>query len=89
MKYTCPCCGYKTLPEPPPGTYNICPICFWEDDDVQFDNPDFVGGANTVSLRQAQSNFLKSGVSDSEFLRIARDPKDMYERDLNFNRLKR
>ncbi|WP_442944423.1 CPCC family cysteine-rich protein [Nostoc sp.] len=27
--YPCPCCGYKTLNIKPPGTYLICPICFW------------------------------------------------------------
>ncbi|MFV1884526.1 MAG: CPCC family cysteine-rich protein [Balneola sp.] len=31
-KYYCPCCVYDTLIEEPPGTYNICKICFWEDD---------------------------------------------------------
>lgn len=39
MKYTCPCCGYRTLEEPP-GTFDICEICFWEDDGVHFDDPD-------------------------------------------------
>ncbi len=53
MKYTCPCCGYKTLEEEPPGTYEICNICFWEDDSVQFKEPDYEGGANEVSLKQA------------------------------------
>ncbi len=53
MKYTCPCCGYKTIEEEPPGTYEICNICYWEDDEVQFNDPDFEGGANEVSLRQA------------------------------------
>ncbi|MEV5113035.1 hypothetical protein MRBL20_001149 [Peribacillus frigoritolerans] len=38
MKYTCPCCGYKTLDEEPPGTYDICSICFCEDDGVQLVN---------------------------------------------------
>ncbi|MBL1704243.1 hypothetical protein DXB51_09685 [Bacillus cereus] len=46
MKYTCPCCGYETLEEEPPGTYEICSICYWEDDEVQFNDPDFEGGAN-------------------------------------------
>lgn len=41
MKYTCPCCGYKTLDEEPPGTYDICSIFFWEDDGVQYDDPDY------------------------------------------------
>lgn len=35
MKYTCPCCGYKTLDEEPTDTYEICKICFWEDDETQ------------------------------------------------------
>ncbi|NIP43329.1 MAG: hypothetical protein GWN61_14025, partial [candidate division Zixibacteria bacterium] len=34
MIYTCPCCGYRTLDDPP-GSYDICGICFWEDDTVQ------------------------------------------------------
>ncbi len=50
MKYTCPYCGYKTLNEEPAGTYYICEICAWEDEGVQFYNPDFEGGANEVSL---------------------------------------
>ncbi|MDR4171232.1 CPCC family cysteine-rich protein [Bacillus nitratireducens] len=58
MKYTCPCCGYKTLEEEPPGTFDICSICFWEDDNVQFDDPDYEGGANEESLRQYQKVFL-------------------------------
>ncbi|MCS6814521.1 MAG: CPCC family cysteine-rich protein, partial [Cyanobacteria bacterium] len=29
--YPCPCCGYLVLSQPPPGTYLVCPICFWED----------------------------------------------------------
>ncbi len=29
-RYTCPCCGYKTLDEI--GGYDICPYCKWEDD---------------------------------------------------------
>lgn len=32
MKYTCPCCGYKTFDIKPPGTVDICPVCYWQDD---------------------------------------------------------
>jgi hypothetical protein len=31
----CLSCGYKTLDEEPSGTYDICEICFWEDDGYQ------------------------------------------------------
>lgn len=30
MKHPFTCCGYKTLTKKPPGTYEICSICFWE-----------------------------------------------------------
>jgi rubredoxin len=73
-KYTCPCCGYKTLNEEPPGTYDICPICFWEDDLVQFRDPDFEGGANDASLRQGQRNFIKYGACEIEMLKNVRKP---------------
>ncbi|MCQ4922198.1 CPCC family cysteine-rich protein [Tissierella carlieri] len=71
-KYTCPCCGYKTLEEKPPGTYDICPICFWEDDRIQFENPDYEGGANHVSLRQGQQNYLSFGACEKEMTKYVR-----------------
>jgi rubredoxin len=40
-RYACSCCGYLTLDEQPPGTFDICPVCWWEDDPVQFDDPDY------------------------------------------------
>ena len=48
--YICPCCGKHTLHENPPGTFEICGICGWEDDDVQYNDPAYSGGANEVSL---------------------------------------
>jgi len=80
-KYTCPCCGYRTLDEEPPGTYAICKICFWEDDGVQFDDPDYEGGANVASLRQGQYNFLKFGACEERCKQFVRKPNkdDVYE----------
>ena len=46
LKYTCTCCGYKTLEEPAGGTHEICELCDWEDDFVQTSDPDYEGGAN-------------------------------------------
>lgn len=85
--YTCPCCGYKTLDEEPPGTYDICTICFWEDDIIQFDDPDYEGGANHVSLRQAQKNFLQFGACEKEMLRFVRKPKENDEKDSDWKPL--
>lgn len=60
MKYACPCCGYKTLDCEPPGTYDICDICFWEDDGVQYNDPDYEGAQ---SLRQYQKSYLLGRVN--------------------------
>jgi Cysteine-rich CPCC len=72
--YPCPCCGYKTLNAKPPGTYIICPICFWEDDDT----PGYFGyrwsKSNQVSLREAQRNFLAFGACEQEWLDDVRTP---------------
>ena len=65
-RYTCPCCGYRTLKERP-GNYSICHVCFWEDDPVQLLDPWCVSGANKVSLQQAQQNFATGGVSEPRF----------------------
>ena len=72
-RYPCPCCGYLTLDEEPPGTFDICPVCGWEDDNVQFDDPSFQGGANRVSLMQARRNFLTIGASSPDRLGHVRD----------------
>src|SRR5512143_2026352 len=87
MKFTCPCCGYKTLEEKPPGTFNICPVCHWEDDHVQFSNPDFAGGANKVSLREAQQNYRKYGACEQRFLKCARHPKKDEKKDVTWRPL--
>ena len=85
MKYTCPCCGFKTLNEEPPGTFDICNICFWEDDEVQYHNPDYEGGANDVSLKRAQQNFIKFGACDEESVRFVRKPNKDEMKDPNWN----
>ncbi|ETR68050.1 MAG: hypothetical protein OMM_10927 [Candidatus Magnetoglobus multicellularis str. Araruama] len=56
------------IDEKPPGTYEICGLCGWEDDSVQFKDPDadYEGGANGESLREAQYNFLKQFESDKD-----------------------
>ena len=65
--FRCPCCNFKTLKEKPTGTFQVCPICYWEDDDVQFYNQDYENGANMVSLNQAKENFKKYKVSDLKY----------------------
>ena len=49
-KYKCPCCGFYTFDEKLNGNYDICPVCFWEDDPIQLEDNEYKGGANRVSL---------------------------------------
>ncbi len=73
-KYPCLCCGYRTLPER--GGYDICPVCFWEDDGQDdHDADDVRGGPNsTLSLTQARSNFLRIGACEDRVLKHVRKP---------------
>ncbi|KAF1061508.1 MAG: hypothetical protein GAK45_02202 [Pseudomonas citronellolis] len=63
MLYTCPCCGHFSFGDPP-GSYEICEICFWEDDHLQLCFPDAHGGANGVSLIEAQVNYVQWGACE-------------------------
>jgi hypothetical protein len=80
----CLCCGYDTMSEDWIGNYEICHICFWEDDRVQRGDPDYAGGANRVSLNQARINFNEFGACDREFLRHGRKPNETDVRNLDF-----
>ena len=62
----CPCCGCRSLDAR--GNYDICRVCWWEDDGQDNDNADNVmGGPNYhLSLTQGRINFLKTGISDPE-----------------------
>lgn len=75
-KRPCPCCGYLTLDEEAPedGDYDICLVCFWEDDPAQRDNPVDPNGANDVSLREARENFKRCGASKDSLAPHVRKP---------------
>ncbi|MBY0522330.1 MAG: hypothetical protein K2R98_02980 [Gemmataceae bacterium] len=72
--YPCPCCHYLTLSER--GGFEICPVCFWEDDGQ--DDADAVairGGPNgALSLQQARENYRRMGASDPKFQDNVRPP---------------
>ncbi|WP_079277523.1 CPCC family cysteine-rich protein [Streptomyces sp. CB03234] len=74
-RYPCPCCGHRALGEMP-GSYEICPVCFWEDDGVQFRWPAMSGGANRVSLIEAQRNYKDFGACDQHGRRYVRPPAE-------------
>lgn len=76
MKYKCPCCGCYTFDNKPDGSYDICQVCFWEDDPIQLEDPTFEGGANKVSLIQAQKNYKKFGACEREMIPHVRKPTE-------------
>ena len=80
-KFACPCCGYKTYTEKPNGSYDICPVCFWEDDPIQLKKPDSNNGANKVSLKQGQRNFIEFGACTKEVTEYVRKPTKDEQRD--------
>jgi hypothetical protein len=69
--FPCPCCGHLTLTEGP-GSYEICGVCFWEDDIIQLRWPDYTGGANKPSLIEAQATFVRYGACEQRSLRHVR-----------------
>ncbi|MCB9492530.1 MAG: hypothetical protein H6674_10745 [Dehalococcoidia bacterium] len=74
-RWSCPCCGCFTLDQEPPGTFGLCPVCWWEDDSVQFADPDYAGGANVPCLREARREYLRTGVGDPAGRAHVRPPR--------------
>lgn len=73
--YGCPCCGYLTLSER--GGYEICPVCFWEDDGQDdHDADDIRGGPNyELSLTRARDNFSRIGACSERVVPHVRAPR--------------
>ena len=46
--YKCKVCGMGDIKQ----SYDICQFCGWEDDRLQNEQPDYMGGANHMSLNQ-------------------------------------
>ncbi len=72
--YACPCCGYITLDER--GGYEICAVCFWEDDGQDDHDADRIrGGPNHgLSLTKARRNFEAFGACDERSRQFVRPP---------------
>ena len=72
----CPCCGFRTLGER--GSYEICSVCYWEDDGQDDADADVVrGGPNRgLSLTEGRANYLRCGASDPKDSAHVRPPRD-------------
>lgn len=59
LTFKCPACGKYTF-QSGPGSYEICPVCGWEDDKVQYKDPNLKGGANRLSLKEYKKQYEKN-----------------------------
>lgn len=71
----CPCCFCRTLDER--GGFDICPVCFWEDDGQDDHDADVVrGGPNGgLSLSDARANYASFGACEHAMLGNVRPPR--------------
>ena len=66
--HICPVCRKHRFEKN--GKYEICPVCGWEDDPVQNDDPYFSGGANEFSLKESRLIYFLEYSCDTDKLKI-------------------
>lgn len=73
--YGCPCCKHRTL-RGRGGGFEICQVCYWQDDGQDEHDADIVrGGPNgELSLREARDNYRRFQASDPRFVAHVRAP---------------
>lgn len=71
----CPCCGCQMLTER--TAFEICDVCFWEDDGQDDgDANEYRGGPNgSLSLSQARANYFRFGACDEAMIENVRPPR--------------
>lgn len=73
----CPCCGFLCLPRR--GHYDICVVCFWEDDGTT--DPSTFSGPNHMTLHDARRNFEQIGaMSEAARVHVLPDGSDRFVR---------
>jgi hypothetical protein len=82
--YPCPCCGHRTLNCTPPSTWEICPVCYWEN--AALAKPD-LGGHDEDDFLRAQASYADIGASRVECLQLVRPPLPHEIRDASWQTL--
>lgn len=71
----CVCCGYKTIDER--ADYEICPVCFWENDALDISELYTPSGANHgLTIKEGRVNYREFGACKIDFIGNVRPPKD-------------
>ena len=75
---SCVCCGFVTLEAR--GDYDICPVCFWENDHVV--DPHTPSGPNHMTPAEGRANFARFGACEQRFVQNVLPPtnRSRYER---------
>ena len=69
--YACLACGHLTIETQ--HDWDICPVCFWEDDVGLNGRDDVISPANKdMSLAQAQVNYCRFGAVDLQYVKLVR-----------------
>lgn len=77
LNVQCYCCGYFTLSER--RHFEICDVCFWEDDGV-FD-PLEESGPNHMTLEEGRENFKNFGACEERFVEnVVENPESKYRK---------
>ena len=84
VMHPCPCCGCRTVPGR--GDYDLCPVCWWEDDGVQ---PWEVSGPNGQTLVHAQHEHLTDDRPYRQREGKVRAPRRSEARDTDWQPLER
>ena len=73
-KFECPCCSYFTLDGV--AQYDICPVCFWEDDGTTSEH---CFSPNGITLDEGRENFKTYGASKERDVKHVRPalPEEM------------
>jgi hypothetical protein len=71
-RFPCPGCGFLVFVEP--SSYEICPVCFWDDNPVQLTESLTGWFANHVSLLEGQKHFRALGYCEERLKQFVRPP---------------
>lgn len=73
--HACACCGHITLVNPTgSGSNDTCPVCHWEDNGVQNEDPLAIQTMNPVCLMEARKNYKAFGACHAKFKDAVRPP---------------
>lgn len=75
----CDCCDFFTIPAG--EDYEICPVCFWEQDVFGTTEPELTSGANHgLTLLQGRMNFINFGACEKKFISnvVAENERNKY-----------